>query len=177
MWCRRPIRPLGRGGPERRCPTSDVCLVHGWGARHRRRRSAAAASGRSSRGLALRRHRQGCRRPEVPRKTRRAAGRPPMARTESPLTPGSRHQGSVGDHPRYGGRAAYPPAPSDSPTLGTHEGARRPALYGDTSARLAAAPYAPFLANVPHVGDNPTPIGNERHPAFYTQREPKDSPP
>src|SRR5215207_3627379 len=96
-----------------------------------------------------------------------------MARTGFPLTPGSRHRGSVGGHPRSGGRAADPPAPSDSPSLGTHEGARRPALSGDTSARLAVAPYAPFLASVPHVGDNPISIGSGHHPAFYTQREPK----
>jgi len=99
---------------------------------------------------------------------RRAAGRSRMARTGSPPAPGSQHRGSVGGHPRYGGRAACPPAPSDSPSLGTHEGDRRPALYGGTSARSALAPYAPFVLTVPHLGDNPTPIGSERHPAFYT---------
>jgi hypothetical protein len=107
----------------------------------------------------------------VPRETRRAAGRLWMARTGFPPTPGSRHRGSVGGRPRYGGRAASPPAPSDSPSLGTHGGARRPAPFGGTSARLALAPCAPFLPVVPHRGDNhPTPIGNECHPAFYTQR-------
>jgi hypothetical protein len=65
-----------------------------------------------------RRRRQGCGRFGVPRETRRAAGRPPMARTGLPAAPGSRHRGSVGDHPRSGGRAASPPGPSDSPSSG-----------------------------------------------------------
>ena len=106
-----------------------------------------------------RRRRQGCGRFGVPRETRQAAGRAPMARTGFPATPGSRHRGSVGDRPRSGGRAASPPGPSDSPSLGTHEGARRPALSGGTSAGLAVAPYAPFSASVPQVGDNLRPWG------------------
>jgi hypothetical protein len=101
-----------------------------------------------------RRRRQGCGRFGVPRETRQAAGRAPMARTGFPATPGSRHRGSVDGRPRSGGRAASPPGPSDSPSLGTHEGARRPALSGGTSAGLAVAPYAPFSASVPQVGDN-----------------------
>jgi hypothetical protein len=96
----------------------------------------------------------GCRRSRVPRETRRAAGRPPMARTGFPPTPGSRHRGSVGGHPRSGGRAASAPAPSDSPSLGTHEAALRPGLCVGTWARPAVAPCAPFLASIPHVGDN-----------------------
>ena len=106
----------------------------------------------------------------VPRQTRRSAGRPPMARTGSPPTPGSRHRGSVGGHPRSGDRAACPPAPSDSPSLETQEAARRPGLSVGTWARSAVAPCAPFLVSVPHVGGNPTPIGGGRHPAFYTKR-------
>jgi hypothetical protein len=35
---------------------------------------------------------------------------------------------------------------------------------------LAVAPCAPFLPAIPHVGDDPTPIGFECHRAFYTQR-------
>jgi hypothetical protein len=107
----------------------------------------------------------------VPRKTRPAAGRPPMARTGFPLTPGSRHRGSVGDHPRYGDRAADPPAPSDSPSLGTHEGARRPALYGDTSARLAAAPYAPIFGECPPYGGQPY-LYREQPPSSVLHSEP-----
>ena len=106
----------------------------------------------------------------MPREIMWAVGRLRMARTRFPPAPGSRHRGSVGARPRCGGRAACPPAPNDSPSLGTHEGARRPVLYGGTSARLAAAPCTPFLRPVPHMGDNPTPNGNECHPAFYTQR-------
>jgi hypothetical protein len=120
--------------------------------------------------------RQGCRESSVPRKTRWAAGQPAMGRTGFPPAPGSRHRGSVGGHPRYGGRAACPPAPSDSPSLETHEGARRPALYAGTSARLAVAPYAPFLASVPHMGDNPTSIRSNRHPAFYAASQPPSEP-
>ena len=79
-------------------------------------------------------------------------GRLRMARTGFPLTPGSRRRGSVGGRPRYGGRAACPPAPSDSPSLATHEGARRPARCVGTSARLAAAPCTPFLRLPPDGG-------------------------
>ena len=111
--------------------------------------------------------RQGCRRSSVPRKTRWAAGRR-MARTAFPPAPGSRHRGSVGGRPRYGGRAACPPVPSGSPSLATHGGARRPALYVGTSAQLVLAPMRSILAGVPHVGDDPTLIRSERHPAFYT---------
>ena len=113
--------------------------------------------------------RQGCRRSSVPRKTRWAAGRR-MARTAFPPASGSRRRGSVGGRPRYGGRAACPPVPSGSPSLATHGGARRPALYVGTSAQLVLAPMRSILAGVPHVGDDPTLIGSERHPAFYTQR-------
>jgi hypothetical protein len=74
---------------------------------------------------------------------RRAAGRPPMARTGFRTASGSRHRGSVGGRPRYGDKAACPPAPSDSASLETPGGARRPGLYGGTSARLAVSPYAP----------------------------------
>ena len=131
----------------------------------------AAANGTSLEGWPCDVSRQGCRRSREPRKTRWVAGRR-MARTGFPPAPGSRHRGSVGDHPRYGGRAVCPPAPSDSPSLETHEGARRPALYGGTSARLAVAPYAPFLASAPHMGDNPISIRSNRHPAFYTASQP-----
>jgi hypothetical protein len=106
-----------------------------------------------------------------PRKTRWVGGRR-RARTGLPPAPGSRHRGSVGDHPRYGGRAVGPPAPSDSPSLETPEGARRPVLSGGTWARLAVAPYAPFLAGVLHLGDNPISIRSNRHPAFYTASRP-----
>jgi len=37
---------------------------------------------------------------------------------------------------------------------------------------LAAAPCAPFLPTVPQMGDDPTLIGNECHPAFYTASHP-----
>jgi hypothetical protein len=94
---------------------------------------------------------QGYRRSSVPRKTSWAAGRR-MARTGFPPTPGSRRRGSVDARPRYGGRAACPPGPSDSPSLETHGGARRPALSGGTSARLAAAPCTPFLRLPPRWG-------------------------
>jgi hypothetical protein len=57
----------------------------------------------------------------------------------------TRHRGSVGARPRYGGRPVCLPGPSDSPSLETHEGARRPAPSVGTSARLAAAPCTPFL--------------------------------
>jgi hypothetical protein len=82
----------------------------------------------------------------VPRETRQTA------QTGSPAAPGSRHRGSVGGHPRYGDRAADPPVPSDSPSLGTHGGARRPALCVSTSARSALAPCAPFWLGVPIWG-------------------------
>jgi hypothetical protein len=95
-----------------------------------------------------------------------------MGRTGLPAAPGSRHRGSVGDHPRYADRAGDPPGPSDSPSWETHEGARRPARYGGTSAQRAATPYAPFLVSVPHVGDNPIAIGSNRHPPFYTASQP-----
>jgi hypothetical protein len=87
----------------------------------------------------------------VPRKTRWAAGRRKARKGSSPM-PGSRHRGSVGGHPGCGGRAACPPVPSDSPSWETHEGARRPALYVGTSARLALAPCAPFLRLSPIWG-------------------------
>ncbi len=131
----------------------------------------AVTNGTSLEGWPCDVSRQRCRRSSVPRKTRWVAGRR-MARTGFPPAPGSRHRGSVGDHPRYGGRAVCPPAPSDSPSSGTHEGARRPALYGGTSARLAVAPYAPFLTSVPHMGGNPISIRSNRHPAFYTASQP-----
>jgi hypothetical protein len=41
-------------------------------------------------------------------------------------------------------------------------------MYAGTSARLALAPLRSILAGVPQVGDDPTPMGNERHRAFYT---------
>jgi hypothetical protein len=46
------------------------------------------------------------------RQTRRAASRPRKARTGFPAGPGSPGRGSVGGRPRYGRRAACPPAPS-----------------------------------------------------------------
>jgi hypothetical protein len=121
--------------------------------------------------VALRHQSPGVQTFQCARKTRWVVGRR-MVRTGFPPAPGSRHRGSVGDHPRSGGRAVGLPAPSDSPSLATHEGARRPALYGDTSARLAVAPYAPFLASVPHLGDKPISIWSNRHPAFYTASQP-----
>jgi hypothetical protein len=130
-------------------------------------RSVAVTSGLSLEGSPYDVSRQGCRRSSVPRKTRWAAGRR-MARTAFPPASGSRRRGSVGGRPRYGGRAACPPVPSGLPSLATHGGARRPALYGGTSAQLALAPMRSILAGVPHVGDDPTLIGSERHPAFYT---------
>jgi hypothetical protein len=94
-----------------------------------------------------------------PGPTRRAAGRPPMGRTGLPAAPGSRHRGSVDDPPRYGDRAGDPPGPSDSPSWATPEGARRPARYGGTSARLAVAPYAPFWRVSPMWGTTLPPSG------------------
>jgi hypothetical protein len=139
-------------------PTSDVCLVHVWATRQQRH---AVDGGRPVRrsNAGLRRHRLGRRPFTVSRETKRAAGRSRMARPGFPPTPGSRRRGSVGDHPRSGGRAAYPPAPSDSPSLGTREGAQRPALYVGTSARLAVAPYAPCLASAPVWGTTLRPLG------------------
>jgi hypothetical protein len=153
-------------------PTSDVYLVHVWATRNRSMRSGGVTNGTSLEGWPCDVSRQGCRDFSVPRKTRWAAGQPAMGRTGFPPAPGSRHRGSVGDHPRYGGRAGDPPGPSDLPSLETHEGARRPALYGGISARLAVAPYAPFLASVPHMGDNLISIRSNRHPAFYTASQP-----
>jgi hypothetical protein len=163
---------LASKGPPRGAPLPPraLCAWSTFGPHaNRSKRSAAVTSGtRSKSGPTT--SSPGCRRPSVPRETKWTVGRLRMALTGFLPTPGSRHRGSVGGHPRYGGRAAYPPVPSDSPSLGTHEGARRPALYAGTSARLALAPCAPFLATVPHMGDDPTPIGNECHPAFYIQR-------
>jgi hypothetical protein len=122
--------------------------------RSRRRRLATAAPRRQAERWPLRRHSQSCRRFGVLRETGWAADRPPMARTGFPPTPGSQHRGSVGDHPRYGDKAACPPAPSDSLSLATHEGTRRPALYAGTSARLVVAPCAPFLPTFP-IGGRP----------------------
>ena len=122
--------------------------------RPRRRRRAAVAPRCDVERWPLRRHRQGCRRSSTPREIRRVAGRLRMARTGFPPTPGSRRRGSVGARPKYGGRAACPPVPSDSPSLETHKEARRPGLSGGTSARLAVAPCAPFLPTIPHMGDN-----------------------
>ena len=158
-------------GP-RRAAAIAMLGLGGSAGRPRRRRLAAAAPRREVERWPLRHHRQGCRRSSMPREIRRVAGRLRMARTGFPPTPGSRRRGSVDDRPRYGGRAACPPVPSDSPSLETHKEARRPALSGGTSARLAAAPCAPFLPTIPHMGDDPTPIGNECHPAFYTASQP-----
>jgi hypothetical protein len=101
---------------------------------------------------ALRRYRQGLQASGVPRETWRAVGRPRMARTGLPAAPGSRRRGSVGGRPRYGGRAACPPAPSDSPSLGTHAAAQRPARCAGTWAGLSGATHAPVLAVVPGLG-------------------------
>jgi hypothetical protein len=153
---------------ERRCPHERRVRVHVWATRRKVCARVAVTSGLSLEGSSYDVSPQGCRRSSVPRKTRWAAGRR-MARTAFPPAPGSRHRGSVGGRPRYGGRAACPPVPSGSPSLATHGGARRPALYVGTSAQLALAPMRSILAGVPHVGDDPTLIGSERHPAFYTQ--------
>jgi hypothetical protein len=167
-------RPAGVSLPakvrhaERRCPHERRVRVHVWATRRKVCARVAVTSGLSLEGSPYDVSRQGCRRSSMPREIRWAAGRR-KARTAFPPAPGSRHRGSVGGRPRYGGRAACPPGPSDSPSLGIHEGARRPALFGGTSAGLALAPSAPFVLTVPHLGDNPTPIGTERHPAFYTQ--------
>jgi hypothetical protein len=101
---------------------------------------------------ALRRYRQGLQASGVPRETWRAVGRPRMARTGLPAAPGSRRRGSVGGRPRYGGRAACPPAPSDSPSLGTHAAAQRPARCAGTWAGLSGATPSPVLAVVPGLG-------------------------
>jgi hypothetical protein len=115
-----------------------------------------------------RRRRQGCGRFGVPRETRRAAGRPPMARTGFPATPGSRHRGSVDGRPRSGGRAASPPGPSDSPSSGHLE------EVGDLRC-----PEVPRLGWLWHRmlhsrrgslrWGTTYAHGSERHPVFYPQ--------
>ena len=132
-------------------PTSDVRVFTFGPTRRKYALGVAVTSGWSLEGSPYDLSRQGCRRSSVPRKTRWAAGRR-MARTAFPPAPGSRHRGSVGARPRYGDTAACPPVPSGSPSLGTHGGARRPALYVGTSARLALAPCAPSARVSPMWG-------------------------